>query len=48
MSNFYNTQGTQLFSSKNVLTGIVLQHRGKCLVYPFFKIGNRKLQMKFW
>ena len=35
MSNCYNTHATELFPSTNVLTGIVLQHRGKTFLLPF-------------
>ena len=35
MSNSYNTQDTRLFPSTKVLTGILLQHRGKTFLLPF-------------
>ena len=35
MSNSYNTHDTKLFPSTKVLTGIVLQHRGKIILLPF-------------
>ena len=37
MSNSYSTHDTEFFPCTNVLTGIVLQHRGKYLFYhsPF-------------
>ena len=34
MSNSYNTQDAELFPSTKVLTGIVLQHRGKIFLLP--------------
>ena len=35
MSNSYNTQDTEMFPSTNVLTDILLQHRGKIFLLPF-------------
>ena len=35
MFNSYNTHDTDLFPSTKVLTGIVLQHRGKIFPLPF-------------
>ena len=35
MSNSYNIQDTELFPSTKLLTGILLQHRGKIFRLPF-------------
>ena len=35
MSISYNTHDTEMFPSTKVLTGIVLQHRGKIFLLPF-------------
>ena len=45
MSNFYNTHDTELFPSTKVLTGIVLQHRGKQISsIPHYVTINRNMQ----
>ena len=45
MSNSYNTQDIELFPSTNVLTHILLQHRGKYFsTLPQFYTINRNMQ----
>ena len=41
-----DSQDTELFPSTNVLTGIVLQHRGKIVLLPFFTINRNMQNMK--
>ena len=46
MSNSYYTHDTQLFPRTNVLTGIVLQHKGQNIssTLPHFITMNRNMQ----
>ena len=40
MSNSYNTQDTELFPSTKLLTGILLQHKGKIFLLPFLSLSQ--------
>ena len=42
MSNSYNTHDTECIPSTNLLTCIVLQHRGKYFFYPFPSYHNKQ------